>query len=219
MKKYAIWVWAVCLVPLLAQAEYYRPFEGGYARYKLEAVRQLVTPQMHATAEALSTDRNVQEVVEMALALDGFVYDGMRLVRTRGLLVTTGEVSEDAIGRTVIYYGVTREEAKAWLLASRAMQVTGYKTGESLPVLEFDMVATADDLQRRLETYFPEEVVWKLMPNFIWTKSCNLAALGSSWTPLPGVKVPQAKPVETAAPVPAPAKKHSLNIFSVFGRH
>jgi hypothetical protein len=168
MKHRAVWFLIACLLPLVAQAEYYRPLSGGYSRYKLEAVRQLVTPMMRIEAEILTTDPNLQEQAEMALALDRFVFDGLRLVRERGMLVTSGPIDDSAYGRAMIYFGVNLEEAQAWLMASRALQMSGFVPGVSLPVLETDMLGTAGDLRMRLETYFPPEVVHSLMPRFAW---------------------------------------------------
>jgi hypothetical protein len=168
MKYRAVWFLIACLLPMVAQAEYYRPLSGGYSRYKLEAVRQLVTPLMRIHAEILTTDPDLQEQAEMALALDRFVFDGLRLVRERGMLVTSGPIDDSAYGRAMIYFGVSLEEAQAWLLASRALQMTGFVPGVSLPVLETDMLGTAGDLRMRLETYFSPEIVRALMPRFGW---------------------------------------------------
>jgi len=167
MKHRAIWFLVACLLPLAAQAEYFRPLEGGYSRYKLEAIRQLITPDMRIQAAILTKEPRLQEVVEMSMALDRFVFDGMRLVRTRGILLSEGAIDEISIGRTMSYYGVDRDEAHAWLLASRALAMTGFVPGRSLSVMEVDMSATAADLRLRLETYFPRQIVNELMPHFV----------------------------------------------------
>jgi hypothetical protein len=206
MKKLTLFALALCLLPFMVQAEYYRPFRGGYARYKLEAIRQLVTPQMKVTAEVMSADKEVQDEIEIALALEPFVYNGLRLVRMRGMLYTTGDLTEETVGRTMMYYGVTHDEALAWLLASRSMQLTGFKTGDSLPVLESDIVATAEDLQWHLETYFSKEVIAELMPHFVWAREANLPLIHPLAAELPQVPTT----VSVPAPEPVKAKKHGF---------
>lgn len=147
--------------------QYYIPYESGIARYKIEAVRALASPEMRAEASRWSIDPRVQELIVSAKALDSLVYDGFRLVRTRGVLTTLEAIDQSAVYRTVMYFNVAPHEAYAWLLASRLMQMSQFKNdGVALATIERELMDTALDIQMRLKTYFNTNDVVRLMPRF-----------------------------------------------------
>ena len=148
-------------------AEYYDSSPVGIGCYKTEAIRQLVTPLMEEQAAAWSADPRVRELVTLSRAVDNLVFDGMRLVRIRGVLVDNGPIDDFTVYRTVFYFNVTPAEARAWLLASRLMQMSHFKdNGAALMVMEQDLSDTAVDLALRLKTYFGDNAVFILMPHF-----------------------------------------------------
>jgi len=154
---------------------YYRPLPSGYARYKFEGIRMLVNPQMNAVAARFTADERVAELITTALALDSFIYDGLRLVRLRGLLMHEGAIDEDAVGRAILYFNVNRQEALAWLVTSRLLALTGFQEGVSVEILESEMIATAEDLHWRLQTYFSTEEVNAFMPHLAWAQGTVLS--------------------------------------------
>jgi hypothetical protein len=179
---------------LMAQSSalYYRPFSSGQARYKLEAIRLTATPAMEQRAVSYSYDPRVQELIIMAQALDSFIFDGLRLVRQRGVLQTPGPIDQAAIDRATVFFNITPTEARAWLLASRAMQLSGYEEeGIALILAERDMIATAQDLLQRLQTYFSAETAIAFMPRLGWIDGQPVPAL--DLPPSPVIQPPKTK--------------------------
>lgn len=148
-----------------AENEYYKPYPSGVARYKVAAMDALVTPAMRAEAALWHSDRRVQELIVLAQANDALLYDGFRLVRFRGCLVTNDALDAYAVGRAVMYFNVTEQEAKAWLAASRLMQFSKYKDdGAALVAIEQELLDTAGDFYLRLQTYLGQRVALSFMP-------------------------------------------------------
>lgn len=156
--------WGTLNVPT---REYYYPTRGPGACYKTEAIRQMATPWMNAQASSWSADPRVQEIVVMARGVDILVFDGLRLVRTRGVLEDRGPIDDLAVQRISIYFNVNMSEARAWLIASRLMQIGHY--GEHFAFeaqLEQELTNAAGDIALRVETYFGDAGVAALMPRF-----------------------------------------------------
>ncbi len=159
-------LWAAEITPTPA-AQYYRVYPTGLSIYKVEAARALITPAMAAEARPYSRDPRVQELICLARALDALAYDGFRLVRMRGALLTDGAIDDSAIGRTVYYFNVNNSEARSWLYASRLLQLSKFKDdGVALLALELELCETASDLFLRLRTYFGDEGALYFMPHF-----------------------------------------------------
>lgn len=147
------------------QAQYFRPMSAGLSDFKIAAMQELMTPDMMAGVSYMSTDPRIQEMVGLSRALDVLLYDGLRLVRYRGALVTNGAVDQNAVDRAVYYFNVNATEAKAWLVASRLMQVIDFKDdGAALTALEYDLMQTASDLYLRLRTYIGNDAALRCMP-------------------------------------------------------
>ncbi len=164
---------ALFIAPLSGQtvvaSSYYRACQSGIGCYKMEAIRQMITPQMRRDAIAWSNDPRLRELVAMAGALDALMFDGVRLVKERGLLVDTDAIDEFAVCRTVFFFKVNPQQARAWLLASRLIQME--KTRDevnALALMEVEMSDTAADLALRLRTYFGDKNAMALMPHFAW---------------------------------------------------
>lgn len=170
IKKFlALWLLGFVAESLWAQqvpqAQYFRPFASGASEYKIAALKTLASPHVSLNAAQWTSDERVQELAALAQANDILLYDGLRLVRYRGALVTEGPIDEKAVARAVLSFNVEPQEAQAWLLASRLLQMTGYKDdGAALSALENDLIATGADLYLRLATYVGPQKALSCMP-------------------------------------------------------
>jgi len=161
---------AICGVPNVPTREYYYPTRTPGACFKAEAIRLMETPWMNAQAAAWSADPRVQEIVVAARGVEVLVYDGFRLVRTHGVLDDLGPIDDLAAQRVSFYFGVTMSEARAWLVASRLLQIGRYGSNGALEEqLEQELANAAGDIALRVKTYFGDAGVVKLMPRFAAT--------------------------------------------------
>ena len=150
-------------------APYFVQMPSGFSIYKIEAMHQLVTPVTAKEAQAWSRDERVQELIGLAEGVDRLLYDGFRLVRFRGALVTNDAIDAYAIDRAVYYFNVTSSEAKAWLLASRLMQMSKFKDdGAALVAIEQELLNTAGDIYYRLQTYVGQKAALSYMPRMAY---------------------------------------------------
>lgn len=194
MKKLiALWIFGFLTGGAWAQEpQYFHTFGSGASEFKIAALQELVSQDTVAQAAAWSSDARVQELAGLSQAIDILLYDGLRLVRYRGALITEGAIDERAIERAVYFFNVTPQEAKAWLLASRLMQMANFKDdGAALAALEHDLIATAGDLYLRLATYVGPHRALSCMPR-----------LAHLWTYQPAVAVAQRAPpaIQTSVP-------------------
>jgi hypothetical protein len=167
IKNVSIFCLFVYSASALFAVEYYYAMPSGMSRYKLEAARQLVGPQIRANAAVYTSDERISELIATAYGLDSLLYDGVRLVRFRGALVTNDALDDYAIARAVHFFNVTPREAKAWLLASRLLQFQDFKDeGVGVTMLEQEICESANDIYWRLATYFGEEKAIAFLPHF-----------------------------------------------------
>jgi|GEM_PF-2087497 hypothetical protein len=138
---------------------------GGVELYKMEAMKLLVTPTIKESAKRMTDDLVWRERIEMAMSTDSLFYDGLRLVRSRGVITGDNSLDDLTVYRAVKAFSVTPKEAKAWLVASRLMQMGEFKDdGVALTGVEESVLHTSSELFCQLRAKFGFESACRIMP-------------------------------------------------------
>jgi hypothetical protein len=179
-----------------------------YPKYTAELAFPLISPETRRENERRYRDVRLADLATRGHALDSYIFDGLRLVRTYGPFESKPHHHEHGISpeKVAREYRITPGEAAAWIEASR--QFYG-RYADPVDRVQADLLPQASANFNELLRYLPRREAREIMPG-------TAAYLGYD-RPEPVVVQPQTVIVAPQPVIVQPAPAVGVNVGGFFG--